>query len=80
MRFTAAGFDPAQRSFFCWLGVVPYLTEPSVFSTLAYIAGLPGGAEVVFDYANPARSVAHRMDAPRWRSPPAPRASGETFS
>jgi methyltransferase (TIGR00027 family) len=49
----AAGFDPAQRSIFCWLGVVPYLTELAVFSTLAYIAGLPGGAEVVFDYANP---------------------------
>jgi len=56
-----AGFDPAQRSFFCWLGVVPYLTERSVFSTLAYIAGLPAGAEVVFDYANP--SAAHRAVA-----------------
>jgi methyltransferase (TIGR00027 family) len=48
----AAGFDPEQRSFFCWLGVVPYLTEPAVFSTLSFIAGLPGGADVVFDYAN----------------------------
>src|SRR5664279_216583 len=56
-----AGFDPAQRSFFCWLGVVPYLTERSVFSTLAYIAGLPGGTEVVFDYADP--SAAHRAVA-----------------
>ena len=56
-----AGFDPAQRSFFSWLGVVPYLSEPAVFSTLAYIAGLPGGAEVVFDYANP--SAAHRAVA-----------------
>jgi methyltransferase (TIGR00027 family) len=48
-----AGFDPARRTFFTWLGVVPYLTEDAVFSTLAFIAGLPGGAEVVFDYGNP---------------------------
>src|SRR5882757_10942092 len=31
---TAAGFDPARRTFFSWLGVVPYLTEPAIFSTL----------------------------------------------
>jgi methyltransferase (TIGR00027 family) len=50
---TAAGFDPAQQTFFTWLGVVPYLTEQAVFSTLAVVAGLKGGAHVVFDYANP---------------------------
>jgi methyltransferase (TIGR00027 family) len=50
---TAAGFDPAQQTFFTWLGVVPYLTEQAVFSTLGYLAGLPGGAHVVFDYSNP---------------------------
>jgi methyltransferase (TIGR00027 family) len=66
-----AGFDPAQRSFFSWLGVVPYLTEPSVFSTLSLIAGLPGGAEVVFDYANPV--AAHLAVAARAA------AVGETF-
>ncbi len=49
----AAGFDLAQQTFFTWLGVVPYLTEPAVLSTLGFIAGLPGGAHVVFDYANP---------------------------
>jgi methyltransferase (TIGR00027 family) len=49
----AAGFDPAQPTFFTWLGVVPYLTEPAVFSTLGFMAGLPGGAHVVFDYGNP---------------------------
>jgi methyltransferase (TIGR00027 family) len=49
----AAGFDPAQQTFFTWLGVVPYLTEPAVFSTLGFIASLPGGAHVVFDYSNP---------------------------
>jgi methyltransferase (TIGR00027 family) len=54
----AGGFDPAQQTFFTWLGVVPYLTEPAVFATLGYIAGLPGGAHVVFDYVNPTASIA----------------------
>jgi methyltransferase (TIGR00027 family) len=49
----AAGFDPALPSFFTWLGVTPYLTEAVVFSTLSFMVGLPGGAHVVFDYANP---------------------------
>ncbi len=49
----AAGFDAAQQTFFTWLGVVPYLTEQAVFSTLGFIARLPGRAHVVFDYSNP---------------------------
>jgi methyltransferase (TIGR00027 family) len=74
-----AGFDPARRSFFSWLGVVPYLTEPAILSTLAFIAALPGGAEVVFDYANPPASIAsgglaaHRALAERVA------AAGESF-
>jgi methyltransferase (TIGR00027 family) len=75
----SAGFDPAQRSFFCWLGVVPYLSEPAVFSTLAYIAGLPGGAEVVFDYANPAGSVAAGGRAALLALAAQVAAAGETF-
>jgi methyltransferase (TIGR00027 family) len=57
-ELTEAGFDPAQRTFFTWLGVVPYLSEQAVFSTLGFIARLPGGAHVVFDYANPPDSSA----------------------
>jgi methyltransferase (TIGR00027 family) len=53
----AAGFDSTQQTFFTWLGVVPYLTDDAIFATLGYIAGLPGGAHVVFDYVNPASSV-----------------------
>ena len=59
----AAGFDPLQRSFFTWLGVVPYLTEPAIFATLGTIAGLAGGAQVVFDYGNPAASLPPQMRA-----------------
>jgi methyltransferase (TIGR00027 family) len=53
----AAGFDPAQPTFFTWLGVVYYLTDPSIFATLGFIASLPGGAHVVFDYSNPSQAL-----------------------
>lgn len=49
----AAGFDSAQQTFFTWLGVVPYLTVEAVWSTLGFIASLPNGAHVVFDYSDP---------------------------
>jgi methyltransferase (TIGR00027 family) len=53
----AAGFDVTQQTFFTWLGVVPYLTDEAIFATLGFIAGLSGGAHVVFDYVNPTASV-----------------------
>lgn len=66
------GFDPRQRAFFLWLGVLPYLTEAAIFATFTFIASLPGGGEVVCDYANPAGSIddpkmreAHRVLAER---------------
>ena len=55
---TSAGFDPDRQSFFTWLGVVPYLTGQSVWSTLEYIASLHARAQVVFDYSNPPASLA----------------------
>lgn len=57
-RLRDSGFDPARRSFFTWLGVVSYLTRPALLATLGFIAGLPGGAEVVFDYTNPPATIA----------------------
>jgi methyltransferase (TIGR00027 family) len=56
-----AGFDPAQQTFFTWLGVVPYLTEEAVWSTLGFIASLPNGAHVVFDYSDPPDSLSPEM-------------------
>ena len=53
----AAGFDPAQQTFFTWLGVVPYLTDEAVWATLRFIAGLQNGAHVVFDYSDPPDSL-----------------------
>jgi methyltransferase (TIGR00027 family) len=58
-----AGFDPAQQTFFTWLGVVPYLTEEAVWSTLGFIADLPNGAHVVFDYSDPPDSLTPEMRA-----------------
>lgn len=52
-RLAASGFDMGERTFFTWLGVVPYLSEGAVLLTLGFMAGLRGGASVVFDYANP---------------------------
>ncbi len=67
----AAGFDPAKRTFFTWLGVVPYLTKAAIDETLGRIAGVGGGAEVVFDYSDPpgalseAAAAVHRARAER---------------
>lgn len=47
-----AGFDPRQRTFFTWLGVVPYLTRGAIFATLGDVAGF-AGAEIVFDFSEP---------------------------
>ena len=49
----AAGFAEEQATFFTWLGVVPYLSAEAVWATLEYVAGLRGGAQVVFDYSDP---------------------------
>jgi len=57
----AAGFDCEQQTFFTWLGVVPYLTEEAVWSTLGFITSLPGGAHVVFDYGDPPDSLSPEM-------------------
>jgi methyltransferase (TIGR00027 family) len=53
-----AGFDAGRPAFFLWAGVVPYLTPEAVFGTLAFIAALPRGSGVVFDYLDPPDSLA----------------------
>jgi len=62
-RLAAAGFDRCQQSFFTWLGVVPYLKEEAVWSTLAFIASLPQGSHIVFDYADPPESLSPDLRA-----------------
>lgn len=74
-----AGFDAAKPAVFAWLGVVPYLTREAIMATLRFIAGLPRGTAVVFDYGvppsqrDPVAAAAHKAMAERVA------ASGEPF-
>lgn len=52
-QLAVAGHDPAQPTFFAWLGVVPYLTHEAFRSTLSLIAHSPAGSGVVMDYGQP---------------------------
>jgi methyltransferase (TIGR00027 family) len=56
-QLAKAGLDPKVRTFFTWLGVVPYLTKAAISSTLSQIAAHPGGGEVVFDYGEPRETI-----------------------
>ena len=46
-----SGLDAKSAAFFSWLGVTPYLTREACISTLRFIAGMPAGSGVVFDFA-----------------------------
>jgi len=46
-----SGFDPNLPAFFSWLGVIPYLRRESCVATFSYIAKLPVGTGVAFDFA-----------------------------
>ncbi len=54
-RLLACGFDPARKTFFAWLGVVPYLTLEAFRSTIRFVAKQPPGSGLVFDYGQPRR-------------------------
>lgn len=56
-RLLADGLDVMQSTFFSWLGVVPYLSETTVYANLSWIASLPRGTEVAFDYSEPPESL-----------------------
>jgi methyltransferase (TIGR00027 family) len=46
-----AGFDGGAAAFFSWLGVTPYLTRDACVGTLSFVAQMPAGSGVVFDFA-----------------------------
>jgi methyltransferase (TIGR00027 family) len=52
-RLPSAGWRAEEPTLFSWLGVTMYLTRAAVISILAYVAGLPRGGGIVFDYAVP---------------------------
>ncbi|MBW1780597.1 MAG: class I SAM-dependent methyltransferase [Deltaproteobacteria bacterium] len=45
-----AGFRADEPAFFSMLGVVVYLTKTAVMETFKFVASLPVGSEIVFDY------------------------------
>ncbi|MCT9071306.1 class I SAM-dependent methyltransferase [Cupriavidus gilardii] len=45
-----AGFRGDRPACFVWLGVTPYLTDSAIEATLRYVASLPPGTRIVFDY------------------------------
>jgi len=49
----AAGFDAAAPAVVSWLGVTMYLTSEAVAQTLAAVAGLAPGTELIADYLLP---------------------------
>ena len=53
----SSAFEPQKAAVFAWLGVIPYLELPAIETTLRYIAALPTGTEIVFDYGIPRSSL-----------------------
>lgn len=45
-----AGFRFDQPACFSWLGVTMYLTQEAIFETLRFVASLPKGSAIIFDY------------------------------
>src|SRR5271165_3427386 len=50
-RLEQSGLNASSAAFFSWLGVTPYLTREACMTTLSFIAKLPAGSGVVFDFA-----------------------------
>ncbi len=46
-----SGFDLRAAAFLSWLGVTPYLTREACMVTLSFVAKMPAGSGVVFDFA-----------------------------
>lgn len=49
-RLHSSGFDRHQKTFFSWLGVVPYLDITAIEETLKFVASCAPGSAMVFDY------------------------------
>ena len=46
-----AGFQENDAAYFSWLGVTPYLTHAAFTATLSFIAKMPPGSGIAFDFA-----------------------------
>jgi methyltransferase (TIGR00027 family) len=76
---TAAGFSFTHPAFFCWLGVVPYLTLPAFRATADLIAAMPSGSGVSFDYALSDEELSPRRRLARAALSARVAAAGEPF-
>ncbi len=76
---TCAGFHSDEPAFFTWLGVVPYITTEAVWATLTFIASLPAGATVVFDYGEPPEHLTPELRAAQQDRAMRVAALGEAF-
>lgn len=47
------GVDLHQPTFFSWLGVMVYLTEPAIDAVFRLVASCPAGSEIVFTFSPP---------------------------
>ncbi|UZS64843.1 class I SAM-dependent methyltransferase [Pseudomonas syringae] len=45
-----AGFRADQPAFFSWLGVTIYISQEAMLDTLKFVASLPKGSGIIFDY------------------------------
>jgi methyltransferase (TIGR00027 family) len=56
-----AGFRAKEPAFFSMLGVVFYLTKTAVMETFKYVASLPPGSKIVFDYGISSSMLSERQ-------------------
>jgi methyltransferase (TIGR00027 family) len=59
-KLVAAGFQQNSPAFFTWLGVVPYLTQDAIGSSLDYMSSIQN-SEVVFDYMEPPEAFSEEL-------------------
>lgn len=68
-KLREAGFRADRPACLSWLGVTVYLEAAAVMQTLAFVAGLPKGSSIVFDYRvrsellNPMEQMMERFSA-----------------
>ncbi|HJY78206.1 MAG TPA: class I SAM-dependent methyltransferase [Burkholderiales bacterium] len=52
-QLARAGFEASAPTFFSWLGVVQYLSEPAIEETLRFVAGLAPRTEITLSFCVP---------------------------
>ncbi|MDD5713093.1 MAG: class I SAM-dependent methyltransferase [Smithellaceae bacterium] len=71
-------FDFGRPAFFSWLGVMVYLTEEAIDKVFSFIASLPRGSEIAFDFSPPESALEGGADG-RSMIAAAAAASGEPW-